>query len=216
MVDQSERDRAKWNAPGEVGLRQGEALGLKWGDLDLVAGSLAVRRSRQRPRWEHGCGGKCGKPKAGYCPERIAAREDTAETKSRNGRRVIGLPDELTALLQQHRAEQDREREVAAQLWQEGDWVFTTPTGQPLNPRTDYTNWKKLLADAGVCKGRLHDARHTAATVLLVLGVPERAVMGLMGWSDSAMTKRYQHITQEVRKDVASQVGCLLWQATER
>jgi integrase len=43
--------------------------------------------------------------------------------------------------------------------------------------------------------GRLHDARHTAATVLLILGVAERAVMGLMGWSDSGMARRYQHLT---------------------
>jgi hypothetical protein len=60
--------------------------------------------------------------------------------------------------VQQHRAEQDREREAAAQLWQEGGWVSATPTGQPLNPRTDYTNWKKLLSDASVREGRLHDA----------------------------------------------------------
>jgi integrase len=60
-------------------------------------------------------------------------------------------------------------------------WPFATPTGGPLNPRTDWTDWKKLLTGAGVRDGRLHDARHTAATVLLLLGVPERAVMGVMG-----------------------------------
>lgn len=207
------RNGARWAVALALGLRQGEALGLRWPDLDLDAGVLVVRRSRLRPRWDHGCGGRCGKPKAGYCPERVAAREETAETKSRNGRRVVGLPNELTAMLQQHHAEQNRERAAAAQLWQEGGWVFSTPTGRPLNPRTDYTNWKKLLADAGVRESRLHDARHTAATVLLVLGVPERAVMGLMGWSDSAMTTRYQHITRQVRRDIADRVGGLIWPA---
>lgn len=62
--------------------------------------------------------------------------------------------------------------------------MFTTPTGGPLNHRTDYDEWKRLLVQAGVRDGRLHDARHTAATVLLLLGVPERAVMSLMGWSN--------------------------------
>jgi len=47
-----------------------------------------------------------------------------------------------------------------------------------------------------VREARLHDARHTAATVLLLLGVPDRTVMGLMGWSNSSMTRRYQHITE--------------------
>ncbi len=61
--------------------------------------------------------------------------------------------------------------------------------------------------------GRLHDARHTAATVLLLLGVPERAVMGLMGWSNTAMAARYQHVTAAVQRDIAGRVGGLIWQA---
>jgi integrase len=77
-------------------------------------------------------------------------------------------------LLRGHREEQDRMREHARQLWQESDRVFTSPTGSPLNPNSDYHRWKALLKAAGVRDGRLHDARHTAATVLLVLGVPER------------------------------------------
>ena len=179
----------------------------------MDAGRLIVRRSRQRPRWEHGCGGTCGKPKPGNCPGRVATRADTADTKSRNGRRAIGLPAELATLLQQHRTEQNRERDAAAQLWEDGGWVFATPTGRPLNPRTDFTNWKKLLTAAGVREGRLRDARHTAATVLLVLGVPQRAVMDLMGWANSDMAKRYKHLTDEVRTDIAARVGGLLWES---
>ena len=52
----------------------------------------------------------------------------------------------------------------AAQLWEDGDWLFATPTGGPVNPRTDYDEWKRLLKLAGLRDGRLHDARHTAAT----------------------------------------------------
>ena len=64
---------------------------------------------------------------------------------------------------------------------------------------------------AGVRDARLHDARHTAATVLLVLGVPERTVMGIMGWSSTSMAARYQHVTDPIRHAVAAQVGGLLW-----
>jgi integrase len=74
---------------------------------------------------------------------------------------------------------------------------------------------KQLLTAAGVRDGRLHDARHTAATVLLLLGVPERAVMGVMGWSNSAMAARYQHMTSAIRRDVAQRVGGLLWRPPE-
>ncbi|MBW0113921.1 tyrosine-type recombinase/integrase [Pseudonocardia abyssalis] len=204
------RNSARWAIALALGLRQGEVLGLRWSDVDLTAGTLWVRRGRLRPRYEHGCGGTCGK-KAGYCPRRLLARPETDETKSRAGRRAVGLPVELVALLVEHRDEQERERSTAAQLWRESGYVFTTPRGEPVIPNTDYHHWKRLLADAGLRDGRLHDARHTAATVLLILGVPERAVMGLMGWSTTAMAARYQHITGAIRGDVADRVGGLIW-----
>ena len=91
----------------------------------------------------------------------------------------------------------------------------STPTGAPINPRTDYTDWKRLLPSAGLRDARLHDARHTAATVLLILGVPERAVMGLMGWSHSAMAGRYQHVISAIQSDIASRVDGLIWQVSD-
>jgi integrase len=204
------RNSARWAVALSLGLRQGEVLGLRWSDVDLDGGTLWVRRGRVRPRYEHGCGGTCGKV-AGYCPKRVLARPETDDTKSRAGRRAVGLPTALVALLVRHREEQERERTAAAQLWRDSGYVFTTPVGEPINPNTDYHHWKRLLADAGLRDGRLHDARHTAATVLLILGVPERAVMGLMGWSTTAMAARYQHVTGVVRDDVARRVGGLIW-----
>jgi integrase len=213
ILDQAgeRRNSARWAIALALGLRQSEALGLKWSDVNLDSGTLTVRRGRQRPRWRHGCDGKCGRKYGGHCPARQPLRAETAETKSRAGRRSIGLPDELVALLRKHKEAQEREQQTAAQLWREGGWLFATPTGEPVNPRTDYDEWKRLLKLAGLRDGRLHDARHTAATALLLLGVPERAVMGLMGWSNSAMAARYQHITAQVRRDIAKRVGGLLW-----
>ena len=121
------------------------------------------------------------------------------------------MPAALGELLREHRMEQERWRTAARQLWQDDDWVFTSVVGAPLNPSSDYHRWKALLKEAGVRDGRLHDARHTAATVLLVLGVPERTVMGIMGWSSTAMAARYQHVTDPIRRQVADQVGGLLW-----
>lgn len=206
------RNGTRWAIALALGLRQGEVLGLQWSDVDLVSGSLWVRRGRLRPKYKHGCDGSCGR-KAGFCPQRRVARSETDETKSRAGRRAVGLPVELLDLLGRHREEQEVQRGRAAQLWRDGGYVFTTPTGEPINPSTDYHQWKRLLVDAGLRDARLHDARHTAATVLLILGVPERAVMGLMGWSTTAMAARYQHITGAVRHDVAERVSGLIWGA---
>ncbi len=205
------RNGARWAVALALGLRQGEALGLRWEDVDLDAGTLVVMRSRLRPKWRHGCATPCGHKFGGHCPHRIPLREETAATKSRAGRRGMGLPDPLVALLRRHREQQDHERAAACDLWQESGYVFITETGRPLNPRTDYTEWKRLLDRAGVPERRLHDARHTAATVLLLLGVTERTVMSVMGWSSTAMAARYQHVVAAVRRDVANQVGGLLW-----
>ena len=68
-----------------------------------------------------------------------------------------------------------------------------------------------LLAAAGVREARLHDARHTAATFLLVLGVSDRAAMDVMGWSKADMAKRYMHVPDEVRRRIARQLGSFLW-----
>lgn len=204
------RNAARWAVALALGLRQGEALGLKWTDVDLNRGVLMVRRSRRRPRYAHGCGGACGR-KAGYCLERKRVNPETADTKSRAGLRAVGLPPQLVGLLRTHRIRQDAERVAAGDAWSDEGWLFATRTGRGTSTRIDYDEWKELLRDAKVRDARLHDARHTAATVLLILGVPERAVMGLMGWSSTAMAARYQHMVDSVRTTVAEQVDGLIW-----
>src|SRR5690242_16537859 len=84
---------------------------------------------------------------------------------------------------------------------------------EPLKYHTDFREWKRLLRHAGLREARLHDARHTAATVLLLLGVPARTVMSLMGWSSAEMAARYQHVTDTIRREVARQVDDLISQA---
>jgi integrase len=198
----SRRHPVRWYLALALGLRQGEALGLKWSDVDLNNRLIMIRRSRLRPKYRHGCTEPCGKS-PGYCPQRVATRPDAKETKSRAGKRPIGLPKEITTLLEVHKAKQSQEREAARQLWEGGPpetwWVFTDHRGRPINPRFDYEEWKRLLTAAGVRDGRLHDARHTAATVLLILGIPDTAVDGVMGWEPGgAMRRRYQHLTDPV------------------
>lgn len=205
------RNGARWVVALALGLRQGEALGLKWEHVDLDIGLLRVRRNRLRPKYKHGCGGTCGR-KAGYCPQREQTRDDTGPTKSRAGRRTVGIPDPLVVLLKVHKEKQEVEREAARQLWHNEDWVFATPVGRPLNPNTDYHDWKDLLDEVGLPERRLHDARHTAATVLAILNVPTSTAMAIMGWSTADMAKRYQHVLDSIRMGVADQVGGLLWE----
>jgi len=194
-----------------LGLRQGEVLGLRWADLDLNFGTLRVRENRLRPKYMHGCGeAPCGR-KAGYCPQKVNKRKLTGPVKSRAGKRPMGVPAPLLALLTAQKVAQDAERAKAGDLWQNGDWVFATETGSPLNPNTDFHEWKDLIKEAGVRDARLHDARHTAATLLLILGSEGRTTQGLMGWSDPSMPARYQHLVKQVQTDIAKRQGDLVW-----
>ncbi|MEU8626764.1 tyrosine-type recombinase/integrase [Streptomyces sp. NPDC048669] len=207
------RNAARWVIALALGLRQGEVLGMQWTDVDFELGVIRVRRGRLRPRYEHGCGNRCGR-KPGFCPQKINVRRETKNVKSRAGQRPIGAPDELMDLLRRHKEEQARERALARDLWTEKRYVFTSPIGEPLNPNTDFHKWKDLLKAAEVRDGRLHDARHTAATVLLILGVSDAVVDGIMGWEpgkSARMRRRYQHLTSRVLKDTADKIGGLLW-----
>ncbi|SDD95005.1 tyrosine-type recombinase/integrase [Actinokineospora iranica] len=156
------------------------------------------------------CAPNCAKH-ASACPQRHSGGLREVDVKSRAGRRGVGIPKPLLRDLVEHKARQDAERRRAGSVWQEGGWVFTQPTGRPVDPRADHDEWKALLDHAGVREARLHDARHTAATMLLVLGVPPRAVMEIMGWSQLSMTARYQHVSAELVASIANQMEGLFW-----
>ncbi|WP_460664689.1 site-specific integrase [Kribbella swartbergensis] len=122
------RNSARWAVALSLGLRQGEALALRWSDVDLDAKQLRVNWTALRPIYDHGCGGKCGRT-PGFCPQKARVNPLIGETKSRAGKRVIGLPDRLVALLRDHKAAQEAERRRARQLWTDGDWVFAGRPG---------------------------------------------------------------------------------------
>ena len=183
-VAATKRNGARWAVALALGLRQGEALGLCWDDLDLDAGELRVRRAIQRVPWRHGCGATpCG-GSASTCPRRYGGGLIEVEPKSAAGRRTMALPSSLTASLRAHGEAQRAEREFAGSMWRQGPhggWVFANAVGRPIDSRKDWAAWKELLREAGVRDVRLHDARHSAATYLLIQGVDARTVMGIPG-----------------------------------
>ena len=207
------RNGARFVIALTLGLRKSEALGLQWRDVDFEQRTISIRRSVQRVKWEHGCSphGSCGRRYAGHCPQKHGGGAKAAELKSTASRRTVGLPGPLVDVLKRHRKEQDEERIETGNLWHDEGWMFTNRNGRPVHPKVDHDAWKDLLQKAGVRDARLHDARHTAATMLLILGVPSRAVMDIMGWSQVSMTSRYQHMTPDLTISIADQVGSVFW-----
>ncbi len=213
-----QRNAARWAIALSLGLRQGEALGLCWNDVDLEAGTLQIKRTLQRVSWKHGCDPACGLP-ARQCPQRRDGGLVILSPKSRSGRRTIAVPAPVLDELRRHRRQQAEERLAAGELWRpgpNGGWVFAQANGKPVDPGRDWKSWKDLLKKAGVRDVRLHDARHSAATYLLLQGVDARTVMGMLGWSQVSMTARYQHPVAELMQEAAQRVGDLLWGEQER
>ncbi len=209
---------ARWSVALALGLRQGEALGLSWDDVDLDNGVLRVRRAVQRRTWQHGCprGAKgepaCGQGRGGYCPDRKGGGLLLVELKTRASRRAIALPGPLLSELRTHYSDQLRFKVGRAGLWDDThNLVFATDLGGLIDPAQDFKEWKRLLKRAGVREVRLHDARHTAATLLLVQGVDLRTVMAIMGWTEMATAQRYVHAVDELRREAARRMADALW-----
>jgi len=208
---------ARWSVALSLGLRQGEALGLMWDDVDLDAGVLRVRRAAQRHTWIHGCSPRrqeaaCGRLRGSECPQRRDGGLVLVEPTTRSSRRSVALPPPLVAELRAHRAAQLRLKLERANVWDHThDLVFCTDWGALIDPHADQRDWKQILREAGVREVRLHDARHTAATLLLLQGVDIRTVMAIMGWTELATAQRYVHAVDELRHEAARRMGTTLW-----
>ena len=84
--------------------------------------------------------------------------------------------------------------------------------GAPIDPRSDWAAWRRLCDRADVPRLRLYDARHTAASLLLVQGVPARAVMGILGHSTVQLTlDTYSHVAPELAEQAAAAMSSALW-----
>jgi integrase len=176
---------ARWNVALALGLRQGEALGLRWEDVDLEAGELSVRQTLMRLK---GKGIVFGTP------------------KSKMSRRTVSIPPSLLRALKAHRKAQRAKRLELGSHWTDSGLVFTLEDGRPLDPSVDAGRWRQLLKDAGVRHYRLHDARHSAATIMVANGVDIRVAMKILGHSQLSVTMKYQHVVDDLMRDAAAKI----------
>lgn len=177
-----------------LGLRQGEALGLRWQDVDLSAGTLTVR----------------------YALQRLDGTLQLVEPKTEQSRRAMTLPPTVLTALKAHRDRQAFERAAAGAAWQDTSLVFTTTIGTPMDARNVVRRFHAMLATAGLPRMRFHDLRHTAATILLAQGVSQRAVMELLGHTQLSTTMRYMHLLPNTRSEAAALMDAALAVEGER
>jgi len=206
---------ARWSVALALGLRQGETLGLMWDDIDFEKQQIRVRRQLQRPGWHHGCGDPQADHKPSKCPQRTGGGWNFEDVKSRAGRRTLAVPPQLMQQLREHRRDQAAQQLAAGPAWHEHHLVFPRPDGQPQHPSVDAKAWRTLTQRAGVPPLRLHYARHTTATMLLAQGIDGRVVMALLGWSQSSLLTRYQHVLEPMRRDAAARIDQAYWPTAE-
>jgi integrase len=165
-----------------TGLRVGEALALRWQDVDLEEQRFRVRHTLLRPR---GGGWEFGQP------------------KSSSGRRTIPLVAPALRALRSQRRRIAELRLVAGPRWEDHDLVFPSNVGTPISGTNVLHEFKHVLARAGLpTTFRLHDLRHSMATYALAAGVPARAVQDLLGHAQITLTLgTYSHVLHEVMED---------------
>jgi len=236
----SMRHGARWSVALALGLRQSEALGMRWKCIDFDAGTLRVFQVK-RSRYRHGCEdpigcsaahhqGPCAKPctkhrrcptpcprgctlHAQHCTRRVGGEWTFEQPKGGKARSLV-IPEPLLLQLLETRAAQGKEREAVGRAWTDWDLCFPNTSGDPREARDDWAEWKLLCAKAGVRAVRLHDARHTAATLLLEQGVDIRVVQNILGHSTLTVTKRYTHVTHRLQRDAAERMALALWPGT--
>lgn len=184
-----DRLEALYSVAVAVGLRRGEALGLRWKDVDLEKGTIRVRGSLQR----------------------VDKKLRLVELKTKRSRRSVALPNVAVSALRRHRVRQLEERLLAGSRWQDTGMVFTTKIGTLLEPRNVSRSFHSALKNAGLPRKRFHDLRHTCASLLLVQDVHPRVVMQVLGHSQIGVTMdTYSHVIDELRRDAAGRMDALL------
>jgi integrase len=216
--EHARRTAARWRIGLALGLRQGEALGLRWSYVDLDAGEIRVWWQLHRRPFDHGCADEpCGRRRAGNCPRRQMELR-TGEQRltgglilkppKGKGKRTVPLPPELIAHLRTHREVQDLERMMAGAAYADHDLVFARIDGNPVDPSSDWDEWQVLERVAGVeGQFRVHDGRHFAGTFLLAQGVDVRVVQELLGHSSVKVTEGYTHVASAMARDATKRVG---------
>jgi len=168
-----------------TGMRRGEVLGLRWSDVDLKAGTLAVRQTVEQTR----------------------SGVTVKEPKTQKSRRLVALAPMTVEALKSHRTAQVASRLALGAAYQDQGLVFSAADGSLWNPASFSAAFIGFVTDAGLPHLRFHDLRHSHATQLLRLGIHPKIVSERLGHSTIGITlDTYSHVMPGMQEDAAAQV----------
>lgn len=168
------------------GVRRGEALGLRWDDVDFKAATITVNR-----QWKRGDRGLV-----------------LAPPKSDRSRRTIDIDKETLTAVKGGRRAQLEERIAYEGEWQDTGFIFTRKNGTLSDPDVISLSFDKIMARLGLKPVRFHDMRHTHATLLLLAGVPPHVVSMRLGHRSVAFTlQQYAHVLPQQQAEAAERLA---------
>jgi integrase len=177
-----------------TGMRRGEAIGLRWEDVDLTGRCLFVV---QQITEVHG-------------------HSVVGTPKTKRGTRLVPIDDETVAMLRRHQEAQGTERVAWGPAWNDSGLVFTREDGRPLRPEYATRHFQALSHDAGLPVIRLHDLRHSNASLALAAGVEMKVVSERLGHSQISVTADlYTHVSRGLGRDAADRIAAALKTTSE-
>ena len=186
------RDYALWRLAAYSGLRRGELLGLRWIDIKWNLSSLSIQQQ------------------LGLDSDADGER-DLAPLKTDNGRRSISLDAATLEVLRDQQQAQEFERRAWGEAYGNRGLVFCRPDGSPHDPDVITHRFERAAVAGGVRRIRLHDLRHTHATLALEAGIDISVVSRRLGHADVGFTARvYAHVTERLQRDAAAKLSAYL------
>ncbi len=186
-----QRHHVAWCLLAMTGMRRGEALGLSWDAVDLDVGTVSIRRT---------------------LVDVLAGGDPVwSDPKTDRGRRLVSLDAGSVAKLRAHKAAQAQERLLVAAGYRDHGLVFAMPDGRPIHPERFSREYAETVSRSGLPTIRLHDLRHTWATLALQAGVHPKVVQERLGHSNIAITlDTYSHVIPSMQSDAAERVAALV------
>ncbi len=176
-----------------TGMRRGEVLGLRWGDVDLDGALLSVRHAVVA---------------VGYVVIESSPKSHNA--------RVIDLDPDTVAQLREHRRRQARERVEWGPDYQHNNLVVSKENGEPIHPHTFSQSFERIVKRAGLRPIRLHDLRHTHASLALKAGVSVKVISERLGHESPAFTlTQYAHVIPGMQAEAAARIAALVASSCE-
>jgi len=180
---------AAWVLLATTGMRRGELLGVRWSDIDFDGGSVAVRQTLSS----------------------VGGKITFSTPKTAKSRRNVPLDPTTVEALRQHRDAQGKERVTWAEIYTDLDLVFCREDGSVLRPDTITRRFHELSKRAGVPLIRLHDVRHSYASLGLAAGTHPKVMAERLGHATVGITlDTYSHVAPALARHAADDLAALI------